>query len=266
MRSESSSRRRREDVIRLVLALVGAMAGIALGSGNLFGQQTGVEVIVNASNPVTQMSSTDVAQLFLKRITTWSNGTSVAPVDLPESSPVRERFSDGVHGRPTTAIEAFWQRQVFSGRAVPPVQQATPSDVVRFVASNAGGVGYVPAGTPLPDNVKVLQVTSGGSSAEVVYNLEDVSEAPQPVSRPRVNYPTRLRQRGVEGSVVLEYVVKRDGRVDPTSIVVIEATHPEFEQPAIDLVRQTQFHAGKRDGQVVPVRVQQQVAFTLERR
>jgi TonB family protein len=266
MNQESIPRDRREAVIRAMLALLGAIIGIAVGSGQLFGQQGGVEVIVNASNPIAEMSSADVAQLFLKRITTWSNGATVVPVDLPESSPVRERFSDGVHGRPTAAIEAFWQRQVFSGRAVPPVQRANPTDVVRFVAGNAGGVGYVPAGTPLPGTVKVLRVTGGGGSAEVVYGLEDVTEAPQPVSRPRINYPPHLRQRGVEGTVVLEYVVKRDGRVDPTSIVVIDTSHPDFTQPAIDLVRRTQFHAAKRDGQVVAVRVQQNVAFTLERR
>ena len=110
MNEAHSPEDRREAVIRAMLALLGAIIGIAVGSGQLFGQQSDVEVIVNASNPTTEMPSADVAQLFLKRITTWSNGATVVPVDLPESSPVRERFSDGVHGRPTAAIEAFWQR------------------------------------------------------------------------------------------------------------------------------------------------------------
>lgn len=267
MMAARSPRRIRENAIRLVLAFLGACIGIALGSGSLLGQGTDVRIIVNVSNPTAEMSSAEVAQLFLKRITTWSNGAAVTPVDLPEGTPVRAQFSDAVHGRPPAAIEAYWQRQVFSGRAVPPVQRATPNQVVAFVAGNLGGVGYVPAGTALPASVKVLQVTSGGSaSSDVVYRLDEVSEAPHAISRPTINYPRQLQQRGVEGQVTLEFVVRRDGRVDPTSVVVIETSHEAFSQPAIEMVRRTQFRAGKRDGQVVPVRVQQEVAFTLERR
>ena len=116
MNEAHSPEDRREAVIRAMLALLGAIIGIAVGSGQLFGQQSDVEVIVNASNPTTEMPSADVAQLFLKRITTWSNGATVVPVDLPESSPVRERFSDGVHG-PAARVRSA--RAEYSVRFVP---------------------------------------------------------------------------------------------------------------------------------------------------
>jgi len=35
---------------------------------------------------------------------------------------------------------------------------ATPTEVLKFVFNVPGAIGYVPAGTPLPDGVKALKV------------------------------------------------------------------------------------------------------------
>jgi ABC-type phosphate transport system substrate-binding protein len=117
------------------------------------------QVLVNQNNPVSSISAEDLSRIFQKKMTRWGNGTSVVPVDMPDDSPVRAAFTQSVHDKTVAAVEAYWQRQIFSGRAVPPVEKATDAEVLAFVAATANAVGYVSASTPLNSNVKVLRVT-----------------------------------------------------------------------------------------------------------
>ena len=71
---------------------------------------------------------------------------------------MRSSFSQQIHRKATPAVKAYWQQMIFSGREVPPPEKASPKDVVAFVSANRGGVGYVPAGTPLGEGVKTLDV------------------------------------------------------------------------------------------------------------
>ena len=115
-------------------------------------------IIVNAENPVTSMSQRDVSKLFLKKTRAWPNDVQVAPVDLNESSAIREVFSKEIHKRPIAVMQKYWLKQAFSGKAVVPPQKDSDAEVILFVAGNPGGIGYVDAGSTIPDSVKVLKV------------------------------------------------------------------------------------------------------------
>jgi ABC-type phosphate transport system substrate-binding protein len=115
-------------------------------------------VIVNAANPVTSVGNGQLSSLFLKKLTQWGGGLPAVPVDLGPESPVRESFSRQVHRKGTAAVKAYWQQMIFSGREVPPPEKASAREVVAFVSANRGGVGYVPAGTPLGSGVKTVEV------------------------------------------------------------------------------------------------------------
>ncbi len=136
--------------VLLVLAACAAMVRPARAQGYM--------VIVNDANPSAAMSANDVSQLFLKQVPRWSNGQMVVPVDQGENSAVRESFSEGVHRRSTSAVEAFWQRQIFSGRAVPPVKKASDDEVVAFVRANPNAVGYVSPSAALGAGVRRLRI------------------------------------------------------------------------------------------------------------
>ena len=114
-------------------------------------------VIVNASNPTASMRKADVARLFLKETATWKNGDKVLPVDLDNRSRTRADFTREVHGRSVDAILAYWNQKMFSGADVPPPQKSSDRDVIEFVRTNPGAVGYVSASAPL-QQVKVLRI------------------------------------------------------------------------------------------------------------
>ncbi len=114
-------------------------------------------VIVNPSNPTTSMRKADVSRLFLKQTGKWTNGTKVVPVDLPTKSSTRADFTRAVHGRTVEAIQAYWNQKMFSGAEVPPEQKPSERDVVEFVRTTPGAVGYVSASAAGPQ-VKVLRL------------------------------------------------------------------------------------------------------------
>jgi ABC-type phosphate transport system substrate-binding protein len=137
----------------LLLVVAWAYAGAASG------QESNYKVIVNAANPIGTVSRTLLKSIFLKQVEQWPNGQAAQAVDQAEGVSIRGDFSAEVLGRNVPAVKSYWQRQIFSGAAVPPVEKQSDGEVISFVRINTGGVGYVSASTPLPATIKVLRVT-----------------------------------------------------------------------------------------------------------
>jgi ABC-type phosphate transport system substrate-binding protein len=121
-------------------------------------QQGGYVVIVNDANSISALTTEELSKIFFKKAQRWPNGFDVVPVVLPESAPVREAFSVQVHGKSVGAVRAYWQQQIFSGRAVPPAERPSDEQVVAFVRSTPGAIGYVSTGATLAPGVRRLQV------------------------------------------------------------------------------------------------------------
>ncbi len=119
-------------------------------------QAADFKVVVNASNTMNSISTDELSKIYLKKTDSWPNGKPVIAVDLEPDSPIREEFTTVVHGKKISAIKSYWQRQIFAGKNVPPVEQATEAEVVAIVAANPGAVGYVSSSFALGANVKVL--------------------------------------------------------------------------------------------------------------
>lgn len=92
-----------------------------------------------------------------------------------------------------------------------------------------------------------------------------VDEPPERLSGPDPRYPEMLRQAGIEGSVVLEFVIDTSGRVEESSIKIIQSTNRAFEGPARDVIRRSLYRPGRVRGQAVRVLVQQSISFTIQR-
>jgi ABC-type phosphate transport system substrate-binding protein len=115
----------------------------------------GFKVVAHPSVATDSLSKADVSRLFLKKQTTWSDGSTAVAVDLPVNSRTREAFSQAVHLRGASAVDAYWQKQIFTGRDLPPLTKATPEEVVAYVKATRGAIGYVPAETPT-EGLKVV--------------------------------------------------------------------------------------------------------------
>lgn len=138
-----------------VIAAVGAL--IVLLGPSAAAQD--FQVVVNNANDTQSVTKQQLSRCFMKQTTTWINGQTIAPVDQAASSTVREEFSKEVLGRDVSAVKSFWQRQIFSGRSVPPPEKASDEEVLAFIRANPGAVGYVSAAASLGTGVRALVVT-----------------------------------------------------------------------------------------------------------
>lgn len=118
----------------------------------------GYQVIVNASNPVAELPRVEVSRWFLKQSTKWPDGKVVVPLDQSTRSEVRAAFSLGVHKQPLPAIESYWQKQIFSGRTVPPFVKVGDAEVMAYVAGNSASIGYVSGNATLIPGVKAVKI------------------------------------------------------------------------------------------------------------
>lgn len=137
----------------LIAVFLAATLSTAVAHG-----QSGFKLVVHPSNPTSSLTREQAAKLFLKKANTWSDGRAVVPVDQVESSAIRVAFAKQVLGKKVSEVKAYWQQQIFSGRAIPPVERSSDAQVVRFVAGNELAIGYVAEGAAKGD-LKVVQIS-----------------------------------------------------------------------------------------------------------
>jgi ABC-type phosphate transport system substrate-binding protein len=116
-------------------------------------------VIVNAANNAQSLSAEDLQRVYMKKMTTWKDGAPVTVVDQGPKSPVRAAFSTSVLGRDVPSMKNYWQQSLFAGRGVPPIEQPGDAQVAAFVADNPNAIGYVSPTAPLPQGVRVIEIT-----------------------------------------------------------------------------------------------------------
>ena len=110
-----------------------------------FGQENiTFKVIVNASNPDTTFTKKQISKIFLKKIKKWEiTDEKILPVDLIEDSKIRKNFSEIILDKKISSVKAYWQKQIFSGRGVPPPEKKSQKEVLQYVEDNKGAIGYV---------------------------------------------------------------------------------------------------------------------------
>ena len=100
-------------------------------------------VVVNARNGVAVMTHNEVVNIFFGRYRQFFNGVEAQPVDLVDSHQDRARFYQGLVGKDLSDVNAYWSRQIFSGRTQAPPRVNSTEEVLKWVSSHPGGIGFV---------------------------------------------------------------------------------------------------------------------------
>ncbi len=99
---------------------------------------------------------------------------------------------------------------------------------------------------------------------ENVLTLKEVDHEPRAIRTPRPNYPVGLRRANISGSAHVRFVVTSEGHV--RDVVVMEATHRDFGDAAVEAVSQWKYIAALKDGQPVSCLMTTPVVFTVNTR
>jgi periplasmic protein TonB len=146
-------------------------------------------------------------------------------------------------------------------------------DVPRIEFPSVTPVGIPEPSTRLSDAIGDIAgngvtgpVAPGRPDGHAIYSDRMVDRAVMPRrDNPTPGYPAAMRAAGVDGTVLVQFVVDTMGRVEPGSISILRATHEQFGDAVRRWLGRTRYLPGEIAGHRVRQLVQQEVGFSLQR-
>ena len=137
-----------------------------------------------------------------------------------------------------------------TGVSVPdlPVLAGTSLDPVMLRRFLPGGLGD-PVGS--------------GGGGDAVLAAAEVDDPATVIQQPAPRYPPVLQQAGIEGRVLLEFVIDSAGHVEPGSLRVLERSRPGFDAAAEETILHSLFRPARVRGRAVRQRTLQAIAFRI---
>jgi protein TonB len=97
------------------------------------------------------------------------------------------------------------------------------------------------------------------SEHEGAFGLTDIDQKPRAIFQTEPNYPAEMRSKRLEGVVTVVLVVDASGKVAEPRVE--KSTHPAFDKPALDAVKQWKFEPAIRGGKRVDCRMRVPIRF-----
>lgn len=170
-------------------------------------------------------------------------------IDWPKPAPAQPAVVAPVASDPADAEDAVG--------ALDAVDAPEPS-----AGGGSGGGGGSGSGTGLGEGTGAgIGPGSGGGTGGGPYRPGSGIDPPSLLREVKPLYTDQARRQGVEGDVVLEIVVRRDGTVG--DVKILRRLGAGLDQKAIDAVRQWRFAPARRLGAPIDVIVDVAVEFKL---
>ena len=118
--------------------------------------QADIVAVVSAESSITRLSTSQLADIFLGKVSRFPDGSLAVPVDLSDGSAERDQFYAKVTGKTPAQIKAYWSKIIFTGRGQPPKAVQNGSDMKTYVAANIDAIGYIDS-TMVDNSVRVLR-------------------------------------------------------------------------------------------------------------
>jgi len=143
-----------------------------------------------------------------------------------------------------------------------PALEAASLAAIEQALNGQGGSG---------DFANALTLASGGriggtgqpgaldEKLEGAFSMTEIDQVPRAIFQQAPSYPASLRGKKLEGVVSLVFVVDPSGRVSNPRVE--KSTHPAFDRPALDAIRQWKFEPGVKGGQRVNCKMRLPIRF-----
>ena len=121
-------------------------------------QSEPLAIVVNRSNPVNDLSTGDLREIFLAYRSHWKNGRRITLVMRDPGEPESKTILRDVCGMNQDQFKTHFLHGLYTGEIlVSPKTLATPTGVREFIFNVPGAIGYVRFGD-LDSSVKVVRV------------------------------------------------------------------------------------------------------------
>lgn len=125
--------------MRTLYLLLGAlmlMASCAAASAE-------VVAVVSAKSPVADLSSNEIADIFLGKRSRFPDGSTAIPIDQAEGSPEREAFYARFAAKTPVEMKMHWSKLIFTGRGQPPRQVRDAAAMKAALTQQPNAIGYL---------------------------------------------------------------------------------------------------------------------------
>ncbi len=134
-----------------ITLLAGALPGLAAPA------QADDALVVVAHAPLRGLDAEALRRIYTGRMIELENQV-LRPVNLPSGHPARKRFLALVMQQDDEDYLAYWTVRRYVGKGAPPRELATPADVVNYVRSTPGAIGYLEPADLKPGLTVVLRL------------------------------------------------------------------------------------------------------------
>jgi TonB family protein len=112
-------------------------------------------------------------------------------------------------------------------------------------------------------------VTLAADGGAPLVDSELLAAPPRVINRREISdvmsdrYPSRLKWAGIEGQVIVAFIIGTNGRAEMENVEVLSATNPGFIEAALEGLRRMRFRPAELDGVRVRVRVSLPMVWVL---
>ncbi len=159
-------------------------------------------------------------------------------------------------------VEVMQDLELSAAAAAPALEAASLSAIEQALRGQGGGGG---------DCADALTFASGGriggtgtagpeeDTLESAFSLAEIDQKPRAVYQSTPLYPSEMRGKKLEGVVTVIFVVDSSGKVNGPRVE--KSTHPAFDRPALDAVKQWKFEPAVKGGQRVGCKMRVPIRF-----
>lgn len=188
---------------------------------------------------------------------------SVKPQDEPEAKPPEppeELEADA--DQPPDAAELLADAQPDPLDRAPELAAASLSSIEAALSGQGGNGGEFGSSLNFASGGRIGGTGKAGGTEdplEGAFSLAEIDQKPRVVYQAGPLFPAEMRGRKVEGVVSVIFLVDTAGKVaNPRAE---KSSHPAFEAPALDAVKQWRFEPAVRGGERVPCKMRISIRF-----
>ncbi|MBD3315269.1 MAG: hypothetical protein GF344_05745 [Chitinivibrionales bacterium] len=120
-----------------------------------------IVVVVNKSNPVSNISVRNLRRIYLCTKKKWKDGTSILLTAHQEGNPINDRFYNRVIGFDRKRLDGYYSSERMKGRIIAkPIALKGEEFIQDYISRKAGAVGFVEHTAVDTSRVRVIKVNN----------------------------------------------------------------------------------------------------------
>ncbi len=108
-----------------------------------FSSLSQADIVLIGSSDVPKLDKRSAKMVFMKKVTSFSNGVKAQPLDLPDDNDVKWKFYKSVVGKKPAQVNSYWSRALFTGAGEPPEEVGSEGEMISRINAGSGIIGYV---------------------------------------------------------------------------------------------------------------------------